>query len=228
MGLSRKPDDVVKRLRARLGAQDAATARLKRDVANSALPRPRRDQARRDLVASRAAAAAIRRSIKRWEAKAAQQDRQPAGELRTGARGLALIKASEGVRLTAYKPVPGEPYWTIGYGHYGPDVRAGQRITMAQADRFLVQDLRRFEQAVARHVRVPLNQHEFDALVSLAYNIGEGNLASSTVVRQLNAGRRRLAAAAFAMWTRGGVPLRVLPGLVKRRAAEARLFLSRP
>ena len=93
-----------------------------------------------------------------------------------GAAGLALIKRFEGCRLTAYKPVPTEKYWTIGWGHYGPDVREGDRITQAEADAMLAADCQRFADAVDNPAYCPLtarlNDNQRDALISFAFNCG--------------------------------------------------------
>lgn len=145
---------------------------------------------------------------------------------RINARGLSLIKRYEGCRLTAYK-LPGERYYTIGYGDYGPHVKRGQRITKTEADRRLRVRLREFEEAVERLVTTKINDNRFAALVSLAYNIGIGGFASSSVLRYTNQRRFKRAAASFALWVRGMGMARV-PGLVARRAAEARLFTKRP
>ncbi|MEY5099149.1 MAG: hypothetical protein RJA36_1868 [Pseudomonadota bacterium] len=136
--------------------------------------------------------------------------------------GLSLIKRHEGLRLKAY-PDPGtggEP-WTIGYGHT-QGVQPGQEITEAQAEDYLREDVYWAEDAVRDHVKVALEQHEFDALVSLAFNIGAGAFARSTLLRKLNDGDKAGAAAEFARWNQAGG--KVLPGLVKRRADEAALF----
>lgn len=101
----------------------------------------------------------------------------------------------------------------------------GQTITQQQADDYLRRDVRQFERAVARQVRVPLTQGQFDALVSFAFNLGEGALAQSTLLRLLNAGDYAGAAAQFDRWNKAGG--RVLPGLVRRRAAERALFEAR-
>ena len=85
-----------------------------------------------------------------------------------GAAGLALIKQFEGCRLTAYKPVPTEKYWTIGWGHYGPDVREGDRITQAEADAMLAEDCQRFADAVDDPGYVPLT----DKLLAQTDHIG--------------------------------------------------------
>ncbi|WP_433921548.1 lysozyme [Paenibacillus taichungensis] len=101
--------------------------------------------------------------------------------------GINLIKSFEGCRLKAYKPVPTETYYTIGWGHYGPDVREGMTITQEKADSMLVADLANYEGDVNNPSYVPviaqLNQNQFDTLVSFTYNCGNGSL------RQLCKGR---------------------------------------
>ncbi len=138
--------------------------------------------------------------------------------------GLSLIKSFEGVRLTAYKAVQTEKYWTIGYGHYGPDVKQNMKITQAQADAYLKSDVARFEKAVNENVKVPLNQNQFDALVSFTYNCGEGALQRSTLLELLNQGKYEAAANQFDVWNKSSG--KVLAGLVKRRAKEKELFLK--
>ena len=146
--------------------------------------------------------------------------------MKTSGRGVALIKAHEGLRLTAYPDPVG--VWTIGYGHTTaagpPKVERGMKITDAGADAILRQDLAKFEGYVSSAVKVPLNQNEFDALVSFTFNIGPGNLRSSTLLKKLNAGDRAGAADEFLKWTKAGG--KTLPGLVKRREAERALFLT--
>ena len=149
--------------------------------------------------------------------------------MKTSERGRAFIAAREGLRLTAYPdPATGGAPWTIGVGHTSaagpPAVSPGLRISRKTALAILARDLARFEEAVSAAIRVPLAAHEFDALVSLAFNIGPGRFAGSTLARRLNAGDRPGAAAAFGDWTRAAG--RVLPGLVLRRQAERRLFAS--
>lgn len=150
--------------------------------------------------------------------------------MRTSSAGRAAITKHEGVRLAAY-PDPaskGEPF-TIGVGHTSragpPKVTKGMKITRAQADEILSRDLAAFEAAVSKAVKVPLNQNEFDALVSLAFNIGAGAFAKSTLVKKLNAGDRAGAANAFLSWNKAAG--KVMKGLTKRREDERRLFLSR-
>ncbi|OMF01243.1 hypothetical protein BK124_00775 [Paenibacillus amylolyticus] len=135
--------------------------------------------------------------------------------------GIDLIKSFEGCKLTAYKPVPTEQYWTIGWGHYGPDVKQGQKITQAQADAMLVADLAKYEAYVNNPSYVPvtekLNQNQFDALTSFCYNCGAGNL------KQLCNGRTLAQiAASITKYNKAGGS--VLKGLVRRRQAELDLF----
>lgn len=138
-----------------------------------------------------------------------------------GAAGLALIKNWEGCRLTAYKPVPTETYWTIGWGHYGPDVRQGDTITQAEADALLLSDCQRFADAVDDPANVPLtaslNANQRDALISFAYNCGAGNLRTLCRGRTLTQ-----ICEAMSLYTKSGG--KSLLGLERRRAAEQRLF----
>lgn len=133
--------------------------------------------------------------------------------------GLDLVKASEGLRLKAYR-CPAN-ILTIGYGSTGSHVKEGMVITEAQAEELLRSDLRRFEDAVAE-AAPSATENQFSAMVSLAFNIGIGAFLKSTVLRKAKAGEHVAAAEAFKMWNKGGG--KVLPGLVKRRAAEAQLY----
>jgi lysozyme len=148
--------------------------------------------------------------------------------MQTSSDGRALIEHFEGLRLTAYRDSVG--VLTIGYGHTSaagsPKVVPGMRITEARADQILATDLAKFEKAVSAAIKVSITQHEFDACVSLCFNVGPGNFSGSSVVSRLNRGDKAGAAAAFLMWTKAGG--RVLPGLVTRRRAEAALFNSDP
>lgn len=136
--------------------------------------------------------------------------------------GVALVREFEGCRLDAYRCPAGIP--TIGYGATGPDIRMGMKWTQEEADERLAEDLARFAEGVERLVLVDLTDNQFAALVSFAYNVGLGALAGSTLLRKLNAGDYEGAADQFPRWNKGGG--RVLPGLVRRRAAERDLFLS--
>lgn len=133
--------------------------------------------------------------------------------------GLALIKRFEGCRLTAYKAVSTEKYWTIGYGHYGSDVKQGQTITQAQADAFLKADCASAEKAVNSYSKYNWNQNQFDALVSFTFNCGSGNLKTL-----LNNGQRTIAEISSKITAYNKSSGKVLQGLVNRRAAEKELF----
>lgn len=137
--------------------------------------------------------------------------------------GIDLIKNSEGFSPRPYRCPAG--YLTIGYGHV---IRRGDThllsIDKDAAEALLRQDVREAERAVNAMVAVPLAQHEFDALVSFVFNVGAGRFADSTLLELLNEGRRKEAAEQFGKWVRSGS--KVLPGLVKRRQAERRLFLG--
>jgi len=139
--------------------------------------------------------------------------------------GLHLTENFEGLRLTAY-PDPathGDP-WTIGYGHTGAEVHQGMTITQEQAEEFLMQDVQKAVQTVNSKVHTDLTQNEFDALVDFVFNCGAGNFAGSTLLRKINAGDMEGAALEFEKWTHADG--KVMAGLIKRRHAEAVLFLN--
>ena len=140
--------------------------------------------------------------------------------MRTSEKGIALIKQFESCRLIAYKATNKEKYYTIGWGHYGADVIRGMKITQAQADAYLTRDLAKFEQCVNRYQAIyNFNQNQFDALVSFAYNIGSIDGLTKNGTRTI----AQISSKFEAYNKSGGV---VLGGLVKRRAAEKRLFNS--
>ena len=138
-----------------------------------------------------------------------------------GEAGLALIKQFEGCRLTAYKPVSTEKYWTIGWGHYGPEVEEGQTITQAEADQLLLADCQRFADAVDNPQYCPptdqLNGNQRDALISFSFNCGVGRLKTLCKNRTLPQIRD-----AMALYNKSGG--KKLEGLVRRRSAEQALF----
>lgn len=139
---------------------------------------------------------------------------------------VELIKRFEGLRLKAYQDSVG--IWTIGYGTTkinGEAVQPGMVITTAQAEQYLLADIESIASApVKRNTRALISQSMFDALCCFTYNVGPGNLARSTLLKDLNAGKYLDSAAGFMQWTKaGGVEL---SGLVKRRTAEKDLFLS--
>lgn len=142
--------------------------------------------------------------------------------------GLRLIKSFEGYHTrqkdgscAAYLCPAGVP--TIGFG-CTEGVKLGMVWSAGEAEAALRREIAKFETAVTKSVTVEINQNEFDAMVSLAYNIGAAGFAKSTVLKRLNKGDRSGAAKAFEMWKSGGG--RVLPGLVSRRKREAALFLK--
>lgn len=136
---------------------------------------------------------------------------------------LDLVRRSEGLYLKAYLCPAGVP--TIGYGHTA-GVRMGQTITSLQAEVFLRADMADAAAQVARLVKVPLTDRQRGALASFVFNLGAGSLQESTLLRLLNQRDYAGAAGQFGRWvfaTVNGVKTE-LPGLVKRRAAEAKLF----
>lgn len=144
--------------------------------------------------------------------------------MRTNKAGLDLIKEFEGFRAKAYMCPAG--VWTIGYGHTSmagaPEVKRGMTVTRAEAEEILRRDLRIFEDAVKRAIKVELNSNQFSACVSLCYNIGEAAFKRSSIARFCNQRQWKKAADAFALWNKASG--KVLPGLTRRRAAEAALF----
>ena len=143
--------------------------------------------------------------------------------MKTSQAGINLIKSFEGLALKAAPCPAGIP--TVGYGHTGPEVYNGLRITAEFAEDLLRQDLGRFERGVERLIAgVPTTQSAFDSFVSLAFNIGLGGFQRSSVLRHHRAGNKLRAAASFALWNKAGG--RVLSGLTRRRLAEAKMYLS--
>lgn len=153
------------------------------------------------------------------------------------AAGLALIKSFEGCVLYVYDDadkhdphpivMPGQAVvgtLTVGFGHTGDDVKPGLTITQAHADALLAADLAKFESGVNNMLARSINSNEFSAMVSFAFNVGLGALQSSTLLRLVNLGEMTQAADQFHQWVNAGG--NVLPGLVRRRAAERALFLT--
>lgn len=136
--------------------------------------------------------------------------------------GQNLTKQFEGLRLSAYADQVG--VWTIGYGHTGHGVQTGLTITQDEADAFLISDVAGAVACVNRLVTFEINQNHFDAMVDFVFNLGCASLAGSTLLRFVNTGDFANAAGQFQRWKHaGGV---VVPGLLRRRQAEATLFLS--
>lgn len=136
--------------------------------------------------------------------------------------GINLIKEFEGCRLKAYKDPVGIP--TIGYGRI-KGVKMGDVITQEQADNYLVEEIAaEYAPGVERLVKVAINDNQFAALVSFAYNVGVGALGKSTLLRKLNTGDYAGAANQFLVWNKAGG--KALAGLTRRRGAERDLFLK--
>ncbi len=143
--------------------------------------------------------------------------------MKTSQKGIDLIKRFEGFSPTAYLCPAG--VWTIGYGHTA-GVRAGDSVDEDTAEDFLREDLADAEGAVGKYVKVPLKQWQFDALVSFAFNLGAGNLYSSTLLKKVNRNPDDPAIRQeFEKWVYAGG--RVLPGLVERRKAEADMYFGK-
>jgi len=141
--------------------------------------------------------------------------------------GINLLVEFEGEVLKVYKDPIGLP--TLGVGHLvtpneKKDYPVGKKITRAESRQFLRRDLARFEDCVNSSVKVPITQNQFDALVSLAFNIGEGAFKRSSVLRNLNARKFDAAADSFRAWNKAGG--KTLPGLTRRRATERSVFLT--
>lgn len=146
--------------------------------------------------------------------------------MKTGSAGIALIKEVEGFSPTAYRDSEG---YSIGYGHF---IKANEQYLMQQtitkegAEVLLQEDLRGAEIVVDSQITKDLNQSQFDALVSLVYNIGSGQFASSTVKGRINTGTftKEEITEAWLRWNKdNGV---VIPGLAKRRQKEVDLYFS--
>ena len=139
--------------------------------------------------------------------------------MRTSQRGIDLIKSFEGLSLMPVK-LQGDQYWTVGYGHYGPDVVPGKKITQAEAEAILKKDLIQFEGWVTQYAPWPMNQNEFDALVSFTYNCGPGSLQSLVKGRTKEQVANRMM-----VYTHSGSEA-YTAGLYNRRKKEKALFLE--
>jgi GH24 family phage-related lysozyme (muramidase) len=135
-----------------------------------------------------------------------------------------VVKAFEGCELKAYPdPASGGDPWTIGWGATGPGIHNGVVWTQDQADARLMDDLQRFGDGVAALVKsAPTTAGQFAAMVSLAYNVGLGNLKTSTLLRMHMAGDYAGAHAQFQRWNKAAG--KVMRGLTRRRAQEAELY----
>ena len=147
--------------------------------------------------------------------------------MKTSSKGIGLIKSFETLRQTAYKAVPTEKYYTIGYGHYGPDVEPDRTVTEKEAERLLKEDLADVERAVSNATAGwNLNQNQFDALVSFTFNVGIRAFRNSTLLKLIKRTMpENVIRAEFMKWKYSGG--RVLAGLERRRRAEADLYFSK-
>lgn len=135
---------------------------------------------------------------------------------------LSLVKEFEGCKLTAYQDIVG--VWTIGYGCTGHDIGPGVVWTQEQADNALVSRLEALQTDIEGIVNTKLTQNQLDALTSFAYNLGLAALQRSTLLKKVNNLDAEGAAQAFLSWCNAGG--HEVPGLLRRRQAEAALFLS--
>lgn len=135
---------------------------------------------------------------------------------------IDFIKSYEGLSLKACKAISSEYYYTIGYGHYGSDVGANDTITEEEAENLLRKDLKVFEDAVNNSLTVTIAQNQFDALVSLAYNIGTGAITDSDIMSFINSNKIGHACVDFPSWRKAGG--QILPGLQNRREKEMQMF----
>lgn len=142
--------------------------------------------------------------------------------MKTSFAGIKFIREHEGVRHESYQDSVG--IWTIGVGHTGPDVVQGMHATDDDVDRWLENDLATAETCVSTHCEVELSTNQFDACVSLVFNISCGAFRNSTLLRLLNQRRYEEAAQQFGRWDKAGGS--VVSGLANRRKDETELFLA--
>jgi lysozyme len=150
-------------------------------------------------------------------------------------KGIPIIRKYEGLKLNAYEcpasvPLPpSRKFWTIGYGstfyENGSRVQQGDKITLDRADRLLFHTVGKFEAQVRNLVKSQLNDNQFGALTSFAFNVGAGALQKSTLLKKVNANPNdQTIRAEFMRWNRAGG--RVLNGLTRRRQEEADLYFQ--
>jgi len=150
-------------------------------------------------------------------------------------KGISIIRKYEGLKLTAYECPASLPllkekkFWTIGYGSTfymnGKKVQQGDKITLDQADRLLIEMVNQFEISVKGLVKSKINDNQLGALTSFAFNVGASGLSKSTLLKKVNANPEDLTIRnEFMRWTKAGG--KVLKGLVTRREAEANLYFS--
>jgi GH24 family phage-related lysozyme (muramidase) len=146
--------------------------------------------------------------------------------MRVSPEGVAFIKQFEGLRLTSYQCQAG--IWSVGYGTTGPDIGPNTKVTKEEAEILFASDLMEFEGGVRDSLKVTVNQNEFDALVSFAYNVGLGAFRSSTLLKLLNdRADDKIVASEFLRWVKVGNG-KPSEGLKIRREKEKQLFLTKP
>jgi lysozyme len=153
--------------------------------------------------------------------------------MRVNQEAIDLIKEFEGLKLTAYQDSVG--VWTIGYGTtaaagVGITPRQGMTITQSEAEWYLQKAIQKFADAIKPSITAPVNENQFGAMVSLAYNVGPNAFKRSSVLKRFNSGDIAGAADAFRLWNKARNAktgkMEVLRGLVRRREAERALFLK--
>ena len=137
------------------------------------------------------------------------------------AEGLSLIKKFEGCELKAYRCAAN--VLTIGYGST-KGVTEDMEITQEEAESLLQEEMHEYEGYINDMVKVPLEQYQFDAMVSWVFNLGSGNLSSSTLLKKLNNSEYDEVPAQIRRWNKAGG--KVLDGLIRRREAEAKMFMN--
>lgn len=147
--------------------------------------------------------------------------------MKVNSKGIQLIKTFEGCLLNAYL-CPAK-VWTIGYGSTqyldGKPVKPGDKITQQQAEELLIDTVNIFAEGVSKLIKVELNDNQFSALVSFAFNLGIGNLQKSALLKKVNENpNNHMIRTEFAKWNRAGG--KVLNGLTRRRNAESQLYFS--
>lgn len=146
----------------------------------------------------------------------------PQKNMRISREGINLIKWFEGYREREYLDSAGKR--TIGYGHLIRKSERFEKLTKEEAEKILLRDLEIAEKAIKENVKVELNQRQYDALISLVYNIGVNNFLKSTLLKKLNSGDYNGAGMEFKKWVyAGGKKIR---GLEKRREKEKELFVK--
>jgi lysozyme len=154
--------------------------------------------------------------------RARKEVRTPMNNFTYSDAGFQMTRSFEGLRLTTYQDCAG--IWTIGHGHTDPAVTPGKTITEPEAEALLHADLAAAVTCVNSAVNVSIRQCQFDAVVDFCFNADRGSLLKSTLLRLVNLGDFAQAAEQFALWVHAG--REVVPGLVRRRKAEAELIAS--